>query len=635
MLLQRKPSRRRALVGLLTVTAACLAVSVPAVASTADPAREARAFADAFVPAQLKKHQIPGAAIAVVSGGRQVFAQGYGVADVDTGRSVDAAQTVFAPASVAKLITATAVMQLVEKGRIDLDADVNDYLTDFKIDDTYPGKPVTTAHLLTHTAGFAGGDYGTGAASPQQVHELGAHLADHEPGRIRPPGERAVYSNYGMGLAGYLVELRSGLPFHRYVQENILRPLGMTHTTMAQPEPEPVSRALAPGYRLLNGRQVRAEGAKYGHMPPHGAGFRSTATDMAAFMRAQLSGGSPILEPESVRLMQGRRFANAEGTSGMGYGFQEYTRNGLRLVVHRGNIPGYFAVMALIPERGLGLYASYNGSGKGGPDSAWDLVNAFADRFAPSSPPAAGASGTLPDVAGFAGTYRSAQASDTADLGKLSAFMSVVTVTAGQDGILTTTGAVALGAAESRQWVQISPGLFQEKNGYRKIQFTEDGLLATENPAGPLERLAWYELPALHIGVLGVSLAVLLLSALAWPVVLVVRRARHRPARGPRLAGLPGWTAAALVTASAASLVAMFADFEGNQADFFLGGSPLFSAIRTLPALAALATAASLVVTVLAWLRGWWGWAGRTHHTAVLLAAGAYLSVALSYNLLG
>ncbi|MEV4187603.1 serine hydrolase domain-containing protein [Streptosporangium canum] len=334
-------------------------------------------------------------------------------------------------------------------------------------------------------------------------------------------------------LAGYLVELRSGLPFHRYVQENILRPLGMTHTTMAQPEPEPVSRALAPGYRLLNGRQVRAEGAKYGHMPPHGAGFRSTATDMAAFMRARLSGGSPILEPESVRLMQGRRFANAEGTSGMGYGFQEYTRNGLRLVVHRGNIPGYFAVMALIPERGLGLYASYNGSGKGGPDSAWDLVNAFADRFAPSSPPAAGASGTLPDVAGFVGTYRSAQASDTADLGKLSAFMSAVTVTAGQDGILTTTGAVAL------------------------------------------------------------------------------------------------------VTASAASLVAMFADFEGNQADFFLGGSPMFSAIRTLPALAALATAASLAVTVLAWLRGWWGWAGRIHHTAVLLAAGAYLSVALSYNLLG
>ncbi|MER5422547.1 serine hydrolase domain-containing protein [Streptosporangium roseum] len=635
MLLQRKPSRWRALVGSLTVAAACLTAGTPAAASTADPAREARAFADAFMPAQLKKHQIPGAAIAVVSGGRQVFAQGYGVADVDTGRSVDAEQTVFAPASVAKLITATAVMQLVEKGRLDLDADVNDYLTDFKIDNAYPGKPVTMAHLLTHTAGFAGGDYGTGAASPQQVHKLGAHLADHQPSRIRPPGERAVYSNYGMGLAGYLVELRSGLPFHSYVQENILRPLGMTHTTMAQPEPEPLAKALATGYRLLNGRQIRAEGAKYGHMPPHGAGFRSSATDMAAFMRAQLNGGSPILKPESVHLMQGRRFANAEGTSGMGYGFQEYTRNGLRLVVHRANIPGYFAIMALIPERGLGLYASYNGNGKGGPDSAWDLVNAFADRFAPSSPPAAGASGTLPDVARFAGTYRSAQAADTADLGKISALMSAVTVTAGQDGILTTTGAVALGAAESRQWVQISPGLFQEKNGYRKIQFTEDGLLATENPAGPLERLAWYQLPTLHLGVLGVSLVVLLLSALAWPVVLVVRRARHRPARAPRLAGLPGWTAAALVTASAASLVAMFANFEGNQADFFLGGSPLFSAIRTLPVLAALATAASLAVTVLAWLRGWWGWAGRTHHTAIVLAAVAYLSVALSYNLLG
>ncbi|GAB1824313.1 serine hydrolase domain-containing protein [Herbidospora sp. RD11066] len=620
MLLERKPA------GWLVVLL-CLGFATPP---------DAKSFVDEFVPRQLKEHQVPGAAVTVVTRDGPVFAAGYGVADLSTGRPVDPARTVFAPASVVKLITATAVMQLVEQGRVDLNADVNTYLTDFKIADAFPGRPVTMAHLLTHTAGFAASDFGTGAASPSEVHPLGAHLADHQPVRIRPPGTRAVYSNYGMGLAGHIVELRSGLPFHRYVQEHILDPLGMTDTTLAQPEPEHIAEALAPGYLLVNGRQIRATGTMYGHMPPHGAGFRSTATDMAKFMVAQLNGGGVILKPESVRLMQGRRFGNAEGTSGMGYGFQEYTRNGHRLLVHRGSIPGYFAILALLPDQGLGIYASYNGSGKGAPDSAWDLVNAFTDRFAastPSSDPVAPAA-SLPDPAGFAGTYRSTLIDDTTDLSKISALMNVVTVSAAKDGTLTTTGPVTFGAAQTRQWTQIAPGLFQEKSGHRRIRFDADGVLATENPAGPLKRLAWYELPALHLGVLGLSLFVLLLSALAWPVVSVIGYVRRRPARAPRLAGLPGWATAALVVASAGALAALFADFDANQAAYFLGGSPLFSVILTLPVLAAVATVATVVVVVFAWRQGWWSRLGRIHHTAVALAAVAFLAVAASYNLI-
>ncbi|RJL32060.1 serine hydrolase domain-containing protein [Bailinhaonella thermotolerans] len=633
-----------------------------------DPAATARAFADDLVPGLLREHQVPGAAVTVVAGGRRVLAQGYGVAEVETGRRVDPAGTVFAPASIAKLITATAVMQLVERGRIDLDEDVNEYLTKFKIDDAFPGRPVTAHHLLTHSAGFRGGDFGTGAATPEQVHDLGEHLADHQPDRVRPPGTRAVYSNYGMGLAGYLVEVRSGMPFHRYVEENIFRPLGMTRSTMAQPEPAAIAAALAPGYRLADGRQVRAEGAKYGHMPPHGAGFRSTATDMAAFMLAHLDGGGKILRPESVRLMQSRRFGNAEGTSGMGYGFQEYTRGGTRLLVHRANIPGYFAIMALIPELRVGVYASFNGSGKGGPDSAWKLVAAFADAFtarptatpatttpaattpaattpAATTPAAAHATTAgMPDISTYAGTYRPVLASDMTDVGKVSALMNVATVTAGPDGILTTTGAVALGPAETRQWVQTAPGLFREKNGHRVIRFGPGGLLATENPAGPLERLSWYQSPSLHLGTLGVTVTFLLLSALAWPVVAAVRRARRRtgrtagaagaPRKAPGFAGLAGWLTAALVTASAGSLVMMFANFEGNQAKFFTGGSPLFTAITTLPVIALVATALTLVTTVLAGARRWWSPLGRAHHSLVALAAVAYLLVALEYNVL-
>ncbi|MFI7443650.1 serine hydrolase domain-containing protein [Nonomuraea indica] len=646
MLLARKSSGRRALAGLLAAlalwppaSAASAATVTPTLTATA-PAPEpvtaeaAWAFLDEHVTAQLAELRIPGAAAAVVTDDGHVVARGYGVADVKSGRPVSAERTVFAPASVVKLVTATAVMQLVERGRIDLDADVNDYLTDFKVADAYPGRPVTTAHLLTHTAGFAAGDYGTGAASPEQALPLGEYLAGHQPRRIRPPGTRAVYSNYGMGLAGHLVELRSGMPFHRYVAEHVFRPLGMSHSSVAQPEPRHIAAALAPGHRLAGDRQVPVTGALYGHMPPHGAGFRSTATDMAAFMRAHLTGGGPILRPESVRLMQGRRFGNAEGTPGMGYGFQEYSRNGRRLVVHRGNIPGYFAILALVPDRGIGIYASYNGSGVGGPESVWKLVNAFADRFAPAAPPAATPSGPLPDPARYAGNYRPAQAADTDDLGRLAGLTGAVTVSAGGGGTLTTTGAVTHGTPETRHWTQVSPGLFQEKGGYRRLSFGEDGLLAGENPIGPLERLSWHQSPPVQLGLLGGALAVLLLSALGWPVASAVRRIRGRTVKAPRLAALPGWATAVLAVASAGTVVATFAD-QSNLTAFFLGGSPLLTAVHTLPVLAAVTTCATLAATALAWRRRWWSLAGRVHHTGVALAAVAYLAVAASYNLLG
>ncbi|MGH8882931.1 MAG: serine hydrolase domain-containing protein, partial [Stackebrandtia sp.] len=206
------------------------AFAPPAAASETGPSTAtAREFADEYIPEQLERHRIPGAAITVVSGNKRVFAKGYGVADVADDRAVDAGKTLFAPASVAKLLTATAVMQLAEAGRIDLDTDVNEYLKRFQVEDTFPGRPITMSHLLTHTAGFAVHDSGTGARAGD-IHPLGAHLARNLPERIRPPGERAVYSNYGMALAGHVVEEVSGMPFHEYIDAKILKPLGMSRT---------------------------------------------------------------------------------------------------------------------------------------------------------------------------------------------------------------------------------------------------------------------------------------------------------------------------------------------------------------------------------------------------------------------
>jgi len=117
-------------------------------------AAEVEAFFDNLVPKLMEKHHVPGVAISLVKDGKQLFAKGYGYANLDTGKPVHADETLFRIASISKLFTWIAVMQQVEEGKIDIDTDVNQYLKKFKIPDTFPGRPVTMRHLMTHTAGF-------------------------------------------------------------------------------------------------------------------------------------------------------------------------------------------------------------------------------------------------------------------------------------------------------------------------------------------------------------------------------------------------------------------------------------------------------------------------------------------------
>src|SRR5215831_14982075 len=169
-------------------------------------------FLDALVPTQLFRDHIAGAIVVVVKDGKVLLAKGFGYADMETRQPITPA-TLCRPGSISKLFTAIAVMQLVEKGKINLDRDVNDYL-DFRIETPSGGAPVTMRRLLTHRAGFE-----------EQIKDLfktegrprplGAHLAEHLPPRIFPRGDVAAYSNFGVALAGYIVERVSAEPFDR------------------------------------------------------------------------------------------------------------------------------------------------------------------------------------------------------------------------------------------------------------------------------------------------------------------------------------------------------------------------------------------------------------------------------------
>jgi CubicO group peptidase (beta-lactamase class C family) len=220
--------------------------------------KELEVFIDGVIASQLEAHNIPGAAIAVVKDGELFFSKGYGYADFENQRLVNANKTLFRVASISKLFTWTAVMQLVEQGKLDLHTDINVYLKEFQIPDTYP-QPVTLAHLMTHTSGFAEKWIGLASRSADEIIPLGKYLLNNIPSRVHPPGDLTGYTNVGADLAGYIVEKISGISFNRYVEENIFKPLGMAHSTFRQPVPADLSSNLAKGYSYTNGMFVAGE----------------------------------------------------------------------------------------------------------------------------------------------------------------------------------------------------------------------------------------------------------------------------------------------------------------------------------------------------------------------------------------
>ncbi|WP_432970659.1 serine hydrolase domain-containing protein [Dactylosporangium sp. CA-233914] len=624
----------------LASTVALTALLVAPGTGHAEPAADYAAFLDETVPAQLAKYRIPGAAVVVVSGGQQVAVKGYGQADVSAGVPVVPDRTGFFIGSSAKMFTATAVMQLVEQGRLDLHADVNTYLDTFKIPDTFPGRPITLAHLLTHTSGFEDKILGVAVRDPADVGPLAEYVAKHRPERVRPPGELASYDNYGYTLAGYVVQVVSGQPFEQYVATHITQPLGMSGTTAAQPHPAAIETTMAHGYRPDGDGQVPARG-QYGPLAPTGAGVVATATDMGRFLNAQLSAGAGLLNPASITQMQTRQFTHDPRLPGMAYGWEEHPRNGQRILSKDGDVPGFHSNLAILPDKGIGVFVVCNGDGVDGTGSyaTKELVERFVDRF---FRPAAGAprAEATGSVAKYTGNYRVTRTGD--DLTKAAVLVSSVSVEPGPDGALTTTGPLSADPDKTTQhWVRVDDDLFQERDGQDQLGFRldDDGhvtaLYTTANPTVAYERLAWWQSPALHQALLAVSLLVLVASVVYWPIAALVRRLRHHaaPSRWARAARLAAWTTAALVTAFTAVFAAAFADANKLNESIVVGTSPLLVTALALSTTAVGCTAVALVCAVVAWRRHWWTLPGRLHYTLVTLAAGTFLGIATSYHL--
>lgn len=517
------------------------------------------AWLDGFLPAALERTDIPGAAVAVVHDGQVVTTRGYGWADTGTESGaavpVDPDRTLFRPGSVSKLVTATAVMQLVESGDVDLDTDVSEYV-DIAVPRAFD-DPITLRHLLTHTAGFEERIRGLIGAEGTPV-DLRAALATDPPEQVYRPGTVPAYSNYGNALAGYVVERVSGEPFEQYVRAHVLEPAGMTTAAFEQPVPDDLRDRLALGYGTASGP---ATGFEVVGVPPAGA-LSASAADMARFMLALLgepTTGEQVLDADTLALMQRPALDEDElgtlaGGPRMGLGFFQEDRNGHRVVGHGGDTNAFHSHLQLYPDERTGVFVSVNGSGAGALDSLElreQLVQGFADRYFPATEAgdAAVDAGTAREHAALlAGAYTDSRAMRSTFL-HATELLAVTHVTAQEDGrVLLTPGPLT---DRPVLYEEVEPWVWQEVGGQRTIAArAEDGRVTaigydsafTLLPAGAATGVA---LPAL-----GTALVVLLVGALAGPVAAVVRRVRHRAPRDPA-----GRTARVLTRVAAASAV--------------------------------------------------------------------------------
>lgn len=458
-------------------------------------------FASAFIRKQLVRSNIAGAVIVAVKGGTVLLSRGYGFADI-ANRVPMTDATVVRPGSISKLFTAIAVLQLVEKGKLRLDRDVNDYLN-FRIPTPQGGTPVTLRLLLTHRAGFEDHFkdlFATGAPEPLEVY-----VRRSAPHRLFIHGDVPAYSNYGYALAGYVAAGASGERFEDYAASHILKPLGMDRSTFEQPLPPSLASLAARGYPAATSPAV----PYFESVPAPAGGLSATAIDMGRFMVALLN-GNPVVEAALLRPLA----------------FEEDYAAGNRFIGKHGLTNTVVSDVAFLPEAGFGLFVSYNSA------SAWDapteLLHAIADRYFRRN-----AVDVHPSLTGIteantvAGVYEPSRREDSTFV-RIRALLSQIVVQALPGGRIRIPGI----SRRSQPLVETAPFLFVGANDlsvrFRKMDAGKG--MAMSISTMPLA-MEWQRVPRyldrrFVVPAIQTSLGIMLVTVLLWPAAVVVRKWR-------------------------------------------------------------------------------------------------------------
>lgn len=514
----------------LSATAAAQVSVQSSAAESRLTAEDAQGWLDGFMSYTLERSAIAGAVVVIVKDGHVLLEKGYGKSDVAAAATVDPQKTLFRLGSVSKLFTWTAVMQLVENDKLNLDADINQYL-DFKIPQ-FHGQAVTLRNLMTHTAGFEEAVSGIATQDPEHIASLGAALKRWIPRRVFAPGTTPAYSNYGASLAGYIVERVSGDRFADYCTRHIFTPLGMRHSTFAQPLPPQLLAAMSKGYLSSE----TAPGAYELVVWQPAGSVSTTGDDMSRFMIAHLQHGrfddTPILRPLTADQMHSTALTLVPPLDRMVLGFYEENINGHRVIGHEGDTVFFHTGLSLFLDDGIGVFVALNSLGKD--DAVYGvrtrLFQAFSDRYMPG----AGADGTVDPATAqlhatmFADSYAASRAWHSSFMSALNVFFPT-TVVSNSDGTISVSTSKNLSGG-LRRYREIAPFVWRDIEGHdriaaivqdrRIIRFSSDEY----SPFLVMDAVPWWRSAALLKPIAIFGLFVIFLTVASWPISALVRR---------------------------------------------------------------------------------------------------------------
>lgn len=491
---------------------------------------EAAEFLDSVITKAIDEHRVPGVGIVIVKDSSIFFSKGYGFADIENQVPIDPNKTLFRIASISKVVTGTVVLTARDKGIVDLNTDVNDYLTFFKIPEKF-GKPITLHNLLTHTAGFDDVYIGKSSRTKEDALPLGDFLKDILPERVMPPGEIFSYSNIGNALSAYVIEARVKKDFELYTVENLFKPLEMNNSSFTLHEFQ--KENLYKGYYKSNGEFIEFP---FDYILDYPAGqMLAPINEFANFMIMHLNNGlfkgRNILNSSTVSEMHSIQFRHHPFfDDGSGYAFGIGKINGLKEIGHGGGYVGVSTLMFLFPEIKLGIFVAVNTLN----NLPGEIIYGFMNRFYPFEDSESEVDYPLTDlpefdkdVEKFVGSYRGTRYSRNS-ITKIGVLFNMLgtdmPVWKNEEGMIMMYD---LGG-NSRRLIQIEPLLFKsiDDNYHMKFRANADDEITHVFTSGTssLEKIKWYETIEFNRSLFLIIVLIMLISITVFYIYKLSRR---------------------------------------------------------------------------------------------------------------
>ena len=580
-------------------------------------------FIDNLMITQLDEYDIPGSVVVIVKDGEIILSKGYGYSDLENQLEVDPDNSMFRIASISKLFNYVATMKLVEEGKLSLETPIVDYLEPVGISTDGIDRNTKIKHLLTHSAGFEIPSTLYGRDEDDMLPLIDS-VSEQFPAQIRPPGNLAGYSNFSVGLLGLIVEIVSGMTWEDYIEENILDPLDMKHTTGHQPVPSELFELLTKGYKLV-GKEYLAQEFTYSILAPAG-GMSASGLDMAKFMLAMLNDGKGIFKADTADFMQSTLFQHDSRLPGFAHGFFESQYGNQRTIGHSGTLPNFISHLWLLPDKEVGVFISYNS--RKGMMAQYAFAKVFFEKYFPDNSvqdPVITLSEE--ELKSYTGTYRSTMINMSTN-NKFDNLRQDLIIVKGEKTLELYTVVIPPMEVEP-----IGKDIFRDINTGEKVVITKRGGLGhvfIENwPDNAFTKIAWYETMFFHVlllfGILLVFISVIITS-----VIYIYNHLRLK--EKPNMFDF--WVR---TTSFAMSII--FATFIVIRFYYMIVGMSFgipasLSFLSTILPLAVGLTFATIVFAFIAWKKQLWKFKVRIRYSLLAFVSLTFVGQLIYFNLL-